>query len=73
MWYGHGMGPWGWLMMVAFWAVVVFLIVWAFRSAATPGQPAEDTPLRILDERLARGEIDREDYEERRKVLESRR
>lgn len=73
MWYGHGMGAWGWLMMVAFWVVVVSLIVWALRSAATPGQPAEDTALRILDERLARGEIDLEDYEERRKVLESRR
>jgi putative membrane protein len=67
------MGLWGWLMMVAFWAVVVFLIVWAVRSTATSGQPTEDTPLRILDERLARGEIDLEDYEERRQVLESRR
>jgi putative membrane protein len=67
------MGLWGWLMMVAFWAVVVFLIVWAVRSTATSGQPKEDTPLRILDERLARGEIDRDDYEERRQVLENRR
>ncbi len=71
MWYWHGMGPWGWLMMVAFWAVVVFLIVWAVRSTATPGQREEDTPLRILDERLARGEIDRDDYEERRQILQS--
>lgn len=73
MWYWHGMGLWGWLMMVAFWAVVVFLIVWAVRSTATSGQPKGDTPLRILDERLARGEIDRDDYEERRRVLENRR
>ncbi|MEX0797739.1 MAG: SHOCT domain-containing protein [Acidimicrobiia bacterium] len=73
MLYWHGMGPWGWLMMVAFWAVVVFLIVWAVRSTATPGRRGDDSPLRILDERLARGEIDREDYDERRKVLEGRR
>ena len=73
MWYWHGMGPWGWMLMVAFWAVVVFLVVWAIRSTATPGQQNEDAPLRILDERLARGEIDREDYEERRQVLASRR
>jgi len=33
----------------------------------------EDTPRRILDERLARGEIDLDDYEERRRVLESHR
>ena len=72
MLYWHGMGPWGWLMMVAFWAVFVVLIVWAVRSTTTPRRE-EDTALRILDERLARGEIDREDYDERRKVLESRR
>lgn len=72
MLYWHGMGPWGWLMMVAFWAMVVFLIVWLVRSTATPRRREEDTPLRILDERFARGEIDREDYDERRKVLEGR-
>lgn len=73
MWYWHGMGLWGCLMMVAFFAVVVFLIVWAVRTTAAPRQRDEVSALRILDERLARGEIDREDYEERRQVLESRR
>lgn len=69
MWYWHGMGPWAWLMMLAFWATVAFLIIWAVR-AGTPN-PREDRALGILDERLARGEIDREEYEERREVLES--
>jgi len=73
MWYWHGMGPWGWLMMVAFWVVVVFGIVWAIRTSTSPRQRDEDSALRILDERLARGEIDREDYEERRRVLKSNR
>lgn len=73
MFYWHGMGPWGWLMMVVFWAAVVFLIIRAVRSTATPERPEEDTPLRILDKRLAKGEIDREDYDERRQVLEGRR
>lgn len=49
-----------------------FLIVWAVRSTATPEQREEDTPLRILDNGLARREIDREDYDERRKILEGR-
>ncbi len=70
MWYWHGMGPWGWLMMIAFWAVVIFGIIWAVGATATSGQRDENTALRMLDERLARGEIDREDYEERRLVLE---
>ncbi|MEX2324030.1 MAG: SHOCT domain-containing protein [Acidimicrobiia bacterium] len=71
--YWHGMGPGAWLMMVAFWALVAYLIVWAVRSTATAGQQDAVTPLRLLDERLVRGEIDREDYEERHQVLESRR
>lgn len=73
MWYWHGMGFWGWLMMVVFWAVVILGIIWAVRSTTTPGWQEEDRALRTLDERLARGEIDREDYEERRRVLEGHR
>lgn len=70
MWYWHGMGFWGWLMMVIFWAVVIFGIIWAVRSTTTPRHPQDYGPLRILDERLARGDIDPEEYEERRRVLE---
>lgn len=74
MWYWNGMGLWGWLMMVAFWVLVALLIVWIVRSAPTaPRQEEGDRSLRILDERLARGQIDREDHEERRQVLESHR
>jgi putative membrane protein len=73
MWYWHGMGPWGWMMMIAFWTVVILLVIWAIRSTARQGQRDEDSALRILDDRFARGEIDREDYEERRRVLESHR
>lgn len=71
MWYWHQMGILGWLMMLAFWAVVVLLIMWAVRSATTPQQRDENSALRILDERLARGDIDREEYEERRQILAS--
>jgi putative membrane protein len=73
MMYWNGMGLWGWLMMIAFWAVIILLITWAIRSTTTPRQLDEDSPLRILDERLARGEIEREDYEERRQVLANNR
>lgn len=74
MWYWHGMGLWGWLMMVVFWAVVIGGIVWAVRqSTVASRQHDEDLPLLILDERLARGEIERDEYEDRRRVLESHR
>lgn len=73
MWYWHGMGPWGWMMTIAFWTVVILLVIWAIRSTVRQGQRDEDSALRILDDRFARGEIDREDYEERRRILESHR
>jgi putative membrane protein len=57
-------------MMIAFWTIVVFLIIWAVRSPA-PAQRDQFSPIRILDERFARGEIDGEEYKERRRVLEN--
>ncbi len=71
MWFWHGMGLWGWLGMIAFWAVGFLLIIWAVPT--TSRQREEDSALRTLDVRLARGEIDRGDYEERRRVLEGHR
>lgn len=73
MMYGYGMGWWGWLMMFLFWVPVVLLIVWAVRPARAVGSPDDNGPKRILDERLARGEIGLEEYQERRAVLEARR
>lgn len=73
MWYMHGMGIWGWAMMLAFWALVVFLIVWAVRSTAASRPPEDKGAIRILDERLAKGEIEPAEYEERRVILERRR
>jgi putative membrane protein len=72
MMYWNGMGWWGWLMMVAFWVVVVLLVVWAVRSTTAGRSIEEKDPLRILDERFARGEIEVEEYRERRTVLEGR-
>ncbi|MGA8209397.1 MAG: SHOCT domain-containing protein [Nocardioidaceae bacterium] len=79
-WYhdgGFGAGDWIAMMamMVVFWALVVGAGVMIFRS----GRGGEGTrrgdgtasrdPMEILDERFARGELDREEYEDRRDVL----
>jgi len=74
MWEGgaHGwfFGP---LMMVIFVAVllgaVVLLARW-FGVGAGGHVPAGKGPLDILKERFARGEIDKAEYDERKKVLE---
>lgn len=78
---GQRMGWGDWLamslMMVAFWGLVIGGIVYVVR---TPGRPRDDrpaaderTPGRILEERFARGEIDEEEFEQRRVTLTSSR
>jgi putative membrane protein len=72
-WYGMFFGP---LMMVIFIAVVVVMVTLAVRwlggtghGAAPHAPPPARTPLDILKERFARGEIDKDEFEERRRLL----
>jgi putative membrane protein len=64
----------GWFMMI-FWIVVligiVFLVKWLVQQGRTGGQPPqkEETPLDILKKRYARGEIDKEEFDQRKKDL----
>ncbi|MBI4258953.1 MAG: SHOCT domain-containing protein [Actinobacteria bacterium] len=72
--YGWGHGLWGWLAMLLFWGGLVLLIVYAIRSPSVDRSRREDQPStgrRVLDERLARGEISVDEYRERREVLEA--
>lgn len=70
------MGPWGWGMSIfgaLFMLLVVGLIVWLVVYLARSDQgrgTATKGALDLLDERYARGEIDREEYLERRADLE---
>lgn len=80
---GAGMGL-GWIWMILFWGLVITGIVALVRSvAAQPGgaasapggttstqaNTAASTALTILQERYARGEIDRTEYETKRRDL----
>ena len=82
----HGWdGGWGYmlfgpLMMIVAVALVVVLAVLAVRWLGGPGtsqgaaptaSPPSRSPLDILKERFARGEIDKAEFEERQRVLES--
>lgn len=66
-WWGFGMG----LVWLVFLGVIVVGIVLAVRgsSGGAIDRGLEKSALDILDERFARGEIDRDEYEERRRVL----
>jgi putative membrane protein len=77
-WMSH-MG-WGWggmlfgsLTMLIFLALIVALAVFVVRwlGGAPRHEPPEPrrTPLDILQERFAKGEIDRPEYEDRKRVL----
>jgi len=70
MWNDVGEYSWGWMMfggahMLIFWLVVLLLIVALLRwlRKDSDGEGSKDrTPRELLDERYARGEIDRETY-----------
>jgi putative membrane protein len=60
------------LGMLLFLALIVVGIVLLLRpTVGSEPRREHDRALEILNERFARGEIDREEYEERRRVLES--
>lgn len=68
-WYGMIFGP---LFMILVLAAVIAVVVLLVRWAGGQGQataPSHRTPLDILKERFARGEIDKNEFEERRRVL----
>ncbi len=76
-WMGHGGFGWGigLLVMALFWLLFAALLVWVIRavwdrSAAREGPRGKaESPLEILQRRYARGEIDRAEFEEKRKDL----
>lgn len=65
---------WGWVLMcvglLAFSAVVIGAIWYAVSTATRREPPERDrSPKQILDERLARGDIDADEYAKRREAL----
>jgi putative membrane protein len=71
MW-GGGFGLLGALMMVLFWGAIIVAVVSAARWLIERDKRSRrPEALEILKERFARGEIEQEEYEARRKVLDS--
>lgn len=80
MWGGGWAGMlFGLLMMIVVVAAITALIVLVVRALGgvghgrpTSGAPPAKTPLNILEERFARGEIDAQEFEQRRRLLGDR-
>lgn len=69
-----GMGGSGGVVMILFWGLIIAGLVLVIRyftsgQGTGPADPVGRDPLEILRERYARGEIDTEEFEERRKIL----
>jgi putative membrane protein len=67
MWPIEGMHPWWMGFGMVIWVALLVLLIWAITRVAAHEQPGrtDDTPEQILKRRYARGEIDREQYEQR--------
>lgn len=77
-------GNWWWMviMMIAFWGGIIWIVVTLIRQTNQPPHPQvpgpapitpeRQTPQEVLAERLARGEIETDDYRRRLDALEHR-
>jgi putative membrane protein len=69
-WYGMIFGPLFMILVLAVLsAAVVLLVRWVGGPWQQTALPPGRTPLDILKERFARGEIDKNEFEERRRVI----
>lgn len=61
-----------WGMHSLWWIIWIIVLFWIFATPYNiPGQRTKkDTPLNILKKRLALGEISKEEYEEKKKLIE---
>lgn len=75
-WGTPGWGPgFGIVFMILFWGLIIFGIVaivkWLAGTSANTGRTLPPKSARqILDERYARGEIDHDEYEQKKRDLE---
>ena len=77
MWDGFGYAGMGWgfgILMFLFWALIIGLVVWVVvsltrRNSSISHTTYSNSALEILKERYARGEINRDEFEEKKKAL----
>lgn len=68
--YDHG----GWMFgggfgMILLWLIPIALAIWFFSSRSSGNGPSEKTPLDILKERYAKGEIGQDEYEKKKRAI----
>ena len=69
--WGYGMmgGFGGGLLMIVFWALLIALVVWIVKEIFDRHSNSDSKALDILKERYAKGEINKEEFESKKKDL----
>lgn len=70
MFNGHGFGG---VSMWFLWILLIVFVVWMVKAMVSAGRDdrgLDEAPLEILRDRFARGEIDEEEFEQKRKLLD---
>lgn len=71
---GYGWMGGGWIFMALFWIFIIVGVVavihWLGSDAKRNSETPRKTPFEILQERYARGEIEKDEYEQKRRDLE---
>ncbi|MFO7890438.1 MAG: SHOCT domain-containing protein [bacterium] len=72
-----GMMNWGWggmIVQLLFWIVIIVAIIWAIRHFTGPGRSdgsasGSESALDVLKKRYASGEIDKQEFEEKKRDI----
>lgn len=70
--FGHGTGfgmGWGWIIGLIIIGLIVWLVVRTTTHNTSPAAVSKDSALDVLKKRYARGEIDKDEFEEKKKDL----
>ena len=75
-WFGNFGGGWFWLgpvLMILFWGLIIWAIIAFIKSVSgkSGGTQGDDSALKILKERYARGEVDQKEFEEKSRQLKN--
>ena len=73
-WYPDMMGWGGGIGMIIFWIVIIIIIALSVKFIVTQSSERterKESPIEVIKRRYASGEIDKEEYEQKKKDLEA--